>query len=152
MKYVGVKHKDNQPTVYWFVVPDNIEKYVSIGTKVVCNTRRGDADGIVVMLLDGIEQESVKSIIGNHFPLKNIVGVYMDMKLSDIHIPWDTYSSNPSAYKIAKRVLDLYTSSEFNTRVLFSLSGDLLDGYTAYLVSKMFDRETLSGLCITDER
>ena len=147
MKYVAVKHKPEHTNVWWFMVPDELGDKVSVGNEVICATARGKANGKVVQMMDGISQESAERIIGNHFPLKSVVAVSVELPLSDIHIPLILASSNPSEEKISKRMHEFYKYGKFNTPVIYSTDGTLRDGYTAYLVAKMFDHDTLKGFC-----
>lgn len=147
MKYVGVKHQPDQEQIYWFSVPDALEKMVFVGAKVWCNTRIGITTGKIVMIMDGFTEPDAKRIIGDYFPLKQLAAVEREFEIAEIHIPWDMESSTPSPDKIAKRVSELYSTGSFNTDVSCSAEMNLEDGYTAYLVAKMFGHNTIKGVC-----
>lgn len=151
MKYVGVKHKPEHENVFWFSVPESISDYVIVGTQVLCNTKKGENSGIVERVMEGVSQTEAVSIIGDYFPLKNILAVKRNLELSDIHIPWDMHQSTPSPEKIANRISELYHTGSFNTPVICSADNNLRDGYTAYLVAKMFGHETLSVFCVVSD-
>lgn len=148
MKYVAVKHKPTHTNVWWFVVPEELEEIVHVGAEVLCDTRKGNSTGKVEYILDGLSQNDAEKIIGNHFPLKSLIAVNVDYDMSGIHIPYEVASSNPSPDKICQRVAEFYATGMFNTPVIFSADGNLRDGYTAYLVAKMFGHDTLRGFCV----
>lgn len=148
MKYIAVKHKPEHRDVFWFAVPETLEDKVFAGSKVICNTKYGDASGEVVWVLEGYEQRDAESIVGNFFPLKSIIAVEVECDVEDIHIPYDLAMSNPSPNKIAKRMAEYYDSGKFSTPTIFAPDFTLRDGYTAYLVAKMFGHDTLRGFCL----
>lgn len=152
MKYVAVKHQPDNEISYWFEVPEDLEGIVKVGKEVLCNTKRGDMPGYIVSIMDGVPQTEAMKIIGSRFPLKKLIGVATDMKLSDIYIPWKMSTSSPEPKLIAKRIDEFYAIGGFKTPVLFASNGNLKDGYSAYLVAKMFGHETLRGLCVTTMR
>lgn len=151
MKYVAVQHNPGDTKVWWFAVPEKLESKVYIGAVVVCDTRKGKAKGGVVHIMEGIPQEKARSIIGDRFPLKSIIAVYIDAPMEDIYIPMGFLARYPSPNKIALRVAEFYDTGRFDTRVVFDQDGQLKDGYTAYLVAKMFGHDTLHGLCVCGE-
>lgn len=148
MKYVAVKHKPEHRNVWWFSVPEELEDKVYVGAEVLCATSKGNASGKVESILDGVPQSTAEAIIGDHFPLKTIYAVKVDMNIEDIHVPIAFLDSNPDAEKIKERIKEWYSTAKFNTPILFSPDGNLKDGYTAYLVAKMFEHDTLKGYCI----
>lgn len=150
MKYVAVRHKPTHANVFWFAVPDELDGIVRVGADVICSTRRGDSTGVIASILDGVSQEDAEKIIGEHFPLKELIAVSTDYDIGEIHIPYNIASSNPNPEKIAQRMTEFYGTGRFNTAVLFSPDGNLRDGYTAYLVAKMFGHDTLRGFCVSD--
>lgn len=148
MKYVAVRHKPQHTNVWWFSVPEELEDRVYVGAEVLCNARRGEASGKIEYIMDGIPQDEAEKIIGNYFPLKSVLAVKVNYDMSNIHIPYEIATSNPSPDKIAKRITEFYGTGKFNTPVIFSADGNLRDGYTAYLVAKMFGHDTLRGFCL----
>lgn len=150
MKYVSVRHKPNQSKVWWFSVPTELENKITVGANVLCSTSKGVSPGQIVSVLDGVEQENAEKIIGNRFPLKSILAVSVDFELSSIHIPLDFILTKPSVSKIKERIEELYKYGRFYTPVIFTSDRELSDGYTAYLVAKMFNHKTLSGFCFSD--
>ena len=74
-------------------------------------------------------------------------------ELSKIHIPydWNLASTNPSVDKISQRINEYYQSGRFKSVVLCHPDGTLRDGYTAYLVAKMFGHDTLRAFCVATE-
>lgn len=148
MKYLAIRHMPEQTRRWWFSVPKEMEDRVSIGAQVLCETSRGSATGEIMSIMDNVPQETAEMIIGDHFPLTPIFGVEVTMKMDDIYIPPKLFLSNPDPAEIAKRMQEWYSTSTFNDSVLFAPDGTLKDGYTAYLVAKMFDHETLRGFCL----
>lgn len=147
MKYVGVQHKENQQA-FWFQVPNELNKFVGVGSEVICDTRRGEALGTVVSVLDGLPDRDLNGIGGFQIPTKKILGVAAEVELAQLNVPLDMELSAPSSSKIAKRIDEFYTCGKFSTPVVFSPNDDLTDGYTAYLVAKMFGHKTLSGFYV----
>lgn len=147
MKYAGIRHKNNQTVTYWFEVPDELTPHVHIDSEVIADTRHGKNPGTVVALLEGITEREAASVIGNHFPLRKIIGVFMDANIGSIHVPWDMATSAPEPDKIAAQIDSFYSNGSFSTPVIFTQDLNLHDGYTAYLVAKMFEHETLRGFC-----
>lgn len=150
MKYVSVRHKPEHTNVWWFSVPTELSNKVTVGAEVLCNTKKGCSPGRIVSVLDNVGQADAEKIVGNHFPLKSIFAVSVDLEMSRIHIPLDFMAASPSSYKIEKRVDEFYRCGKFDTPVIFTSDGTLRDGYTAYLVAKMFDHDTLRGFCISE--
>lgn len=146
--FAGILHDPNQTTVYWFKVPQKLAPYVRIGAEVHCDTRRGTQKGNIVSLIDGMTEEQIKPLIGDHTPMKHITAVMTDLDMNSIHVPWSLVNTNPNPSKIEKRVKEFYRRGMFDTEVRFTDSGALMDGYTAYLVAKMFGHDTLRGLII----
>lgn len=149
MKYAAVKHQPDNEISYWFEVPQDLEDVVKVGKEVLCNTRRGDMTGYIVSIMDGVPQTEAARIIGNRFPLKKLLAVSMDMELSSIYIPWEMSNVSPEPELIAQRMNEFYDTGSFKTAVLCSSDGNLKDGYSAYLVAKMFGHETLRGFCVS---
>lgn len=150
MMYVAIKHKPQDTKVWWFSVPEELQDKVRIGAEALCITKRGTAPGTITCIMEGIPQSKAEKIIGGHFHLKSLMAVSMDFPMEEIHIPLNFVSNNPSPEKLAKRITEFYTTGKFDTPILISPSGSLRDGYTAYLVAKMFAHDTLRGFCISD--
>lgn len=139
MNIVSVKHPDGGKKEYWFEVPEEIASQIKKGSRVVCDTIRGREFAIAtsdVISGENVEQMAVR--LGAHLPLKKIVRVTGLMPMNKIKVPKLLASSRPSPDKIAKRIGEFYDHKVFNTDIVVDQSGKLLDGYTAYLVSKMF--------------
>ena len=71
--------------------------------------------------------------------------VYQHIPMEDIKIPKYFASTIPQPEKIAARVREIKESGRFNTTVTINKDGLLTDGYTAYLVAKMFDFAVLKA-------
>lgn len=148
MKYLAIRHTLEQTKRWWFFCPKRMEHMVSIGARVLCNTSQGETIGQIMSIMDSVPQSEAELIIGRRFPLKPIFGVEVNMKMDKIHIPLRFFLSSPDPAEIAKRMQEWYLSSKFQDTVLFAPDGTLQDGYTAYLVAKMFGHETLRGFCL----
>lgn len=146
MKYVGVRHAPNQTSLYWFSVPEELLDYITVGTKVICDTRKGKTEGTVERVLDGFSEGEAKQISGNRYPFKSVVGAMADYGVANIHIPWEMEASTPSPDKICCRMGEFYSTGTFKTKIVIAADGTLLDGYTAYLVAKMFGHDSLRVL------
>ena len=150
MKYVAVRHKPSHTKVFWFSVPEELEDKVSVGAQVLCNTSKGKSTGRIECILDGVPQQEAEKIIGTYFPLKPIFAVQLKARMCDIYIPLRFSTSNPTSDKIKKRVDEWYENMEFKTPVIFSPEMELIDGFSAYLVARMFEHETLLGFCVAE--
>lgn len=62
MKVVGVRHSPEQRTIYSFIVPAYLENDIYEGSEVLCDTRRGEANGVVVEVIEG-SREYVESAL-----------------------------------------------------------------------------------------
>lgn len=144
MKYVGVVHHESEKT-YWFEAPEKLEPHIHINSHVLCDTRRGIQPGNVVAVMDGLERDEAIKIIGNYFPLRRVVGVFMNADISLVHIPWDMDLPEPT--DVASEMYNFLKCGRFAGKVSFTEDMDLISGYAAYLVAKMLDHETLHGLC-----
>lgn len=150
MKYVAIKHNPEHTNVWWFSVPEELEDRVYVGAEVLCITRKGKASGKIMYIMEEIPQHDAEKIIGYHFPLKSIIAVSVDFPMGDIHIPLEFLTDCPAPEKIAKRVKEFYSAGRFDTPVIISPDGNLRDGYTAYLVAKMFEHDTIRGFCVME--
>ena len=151
MKYVAVKHQPDNEMAYWFEVPQGLENVVSVGKDVICNTKHGDMPGRIVSIIDSVPLSEATRIIGNRFPLKNVIAVAMEFELSEIYVPWDIERILVHPTEIAARVDELYEHGGFKVPISFSSDGRLVEGYSAYLVAKMFEHETLKGYCVSSQ-
>ncbi len=145
MKYVAIKHKPEHQNLWYFKVPAGLSKYVDVGCNVICDTRYGAAKGRVEYILDGVP-DTVLETIGNCVPSKSIIAVETDVNMSDITIPYSFELSAPNVSKLDERIKEYYRFARFNTKVEFYANGTLKDGYSAYLVARMFDHNTLHGM------
>lgn len=142
MKYVGVRHKDSDSKLYWFFVPYDIANCVHKGSSVICMTRKGRQPGIVSAILEGFSDDFVVRTLGLR-PSQRVCAVIQSVELERIHVPFDMAVSNPSPEKIKTRIEEFYSGGSFNTNVEVETDNTLIDGYTAYLVAKMFDHTYL---------
>ncbi len=150
MNIVSVKHPNGGQKEYWFEVPKEIASQVKKGRRVVCDTIRGR--NVAVVTSDVISGENVEQMavrLGAHLPLKKIMRVAGLMPMSKIKVPMELAITKPSPEKIAKRVSEFYDHATFDTDVVVDQNGNLLDGYTAYLVSKMFSLRYLDARVVT---
>ena len=149
MKCVGVRHKPEHKNIVWFLVPELLEPITQIGSQVICGTKKDEMTGVVISIREGVdsEEENIKNFFKSYILKKNIA-TQTKFNLSDIHIPLYMERSSPSPNKIAKRVDEFYRTGSFKTPIICSPDGNLHDGYTAYLVAKMFGHDTLTVFCV----
>ena len=145
MKYVAVRHEPQHQNVWYFKVPEELSKYVCVGNNVICDTRYGLTKGKVEYILDGVPDLIIETV-GNCVPSKFIKAVETDIDMAEITIPYLFELSSPDISKLDERINDWYKSARFNTKVEFDANGVLKDGYSAYLVARMFDHNTLHGM------
>lgn len=144
MNIVSVKHRNGGEKEYWFEVPEEIVSQVKPGNLAVCDTIRGREFAIVasnVISGENVDQMAVR--LGARLPLRKIIKTTELMSMSNIKIPRMLAVTRPRPEKIAKRMHEFYDHKAFDTDVVVDKNGNLLDGYTAYLVAKMFDMKYL---------
>ena len=144
MTFAEVFHYANPDRKFWFEVPFMLQTLIHVGDNVLCNTSKGLYHGRVTKVLEGLSDEEFEDAFG-FLPTAEIVGVHKDIPMDGIEIPEAYESSLPHAGKIGKRVNELY-SGHFKTRIEIDPRLIIKDGYTAYLVAKMFDLDTLPCL------
>lgn len=141
---VAVGHKTGQEKRYWFEVPEKLVPLIKSGTKVLCNTRYGQQSGIAkTEVLSGDEVKQLAEIEGAKFPLNQIVAVRQDVPMYGIKIGRYLTGRLPSKSKMIERLDEFYDIGVFRTKVVIDDEGWLLDGYSAYLVAKMFGMNSI---------
>lgn len=148
MKVAMVKHSKDGKTL-WFEVPEELEDKIDDGTRVVCDTVRGQQPGFAVgRPLDSDSVHDIMEKSGAVFPLRKILSVkgagtektegvtLKKVPMENIKVHGYLLSSKPSNSKIAKRFMEYYHTGGFRTRVIVTERGVLKDGYTAYLAAK----------------
>lgn len=139
MYIVEVKHQQNAEKSYWFEVPTAMAGLIQKGDTVVCETRFGEQPGIAqtgVLSGDGIER--MAKAAGAKLPLKRILAVTYKVPMENIKLHPSMAVTKPAVRKLTKRIEEFYETGAFNTKIATSADGYLNDGYTAYLVAKMF--------------
>lgn len=144
-KYVGVKHEPEQNKIYWFEVPELLCSAVKIGSTVSCDTRRGNQEGTVISIIEGVEENKAQQTIGVRFPLKKIVAVKVSLDIDKIHIPYDLQAYGWDLKDIYETMEAYFAVGYFSGSIKFSINNDLIEGYSEYLVAKMFDHGVLEG-------
>lgn len=147
MKYVAVKHKKEQSSLYWFVVPAQLRNRVSVGSHVKCDTSRGITDGIVQIVVDGATEDQLRRLTGVYGSLKDIVGVYCYVELRLIAIPINFQKAIPSGKKLEQRLQEYQAKATFDTPVVIDYRGLLKDGYTAVFVARALNLKYIEVLC-----
>lgn len=148
--YVGVKHNPESTKLFWFSVPENITHRVMLGSRIICDTKKGSGEHGVVCQINNqvLDQEGIRALT-NGRNLKSITGVECDVNLSDIKIPVKFARTTVHDDKIAKRLEEFESTGEFNTRVIVRASNNMLaDGYSAYLAANRLGRNTIRCLVI----
>lgn len=149
--YVGVRHEPKQTSVYWFEVPESMKSVIKVGSEIICQTKKGENQGTVVCVMDGISKNEAAKIIGNYFPLKKVIAVAVELDISEVHIPWEMAGHTPTVDEIANRIQEFYDKGAFG-RVLFGADNNMLDGYSAYLVARMFGHDTIRGFYVSIDK
>jgi hypothetical protein len=144
-KFVGVKHKPEQKQVYWFEVPEPLCNSVKMNSQVLCDTSRGRQEGVVVSIVEGVGENKAQHIIGARFPLKEIVAVKVSLDIDKIHIPYDIQAYGWDLKDIYETMEAYFAVGYFSGSIKFSVNNDLIDGYSEYLIAKMFDHGVLEG-------
>lgn len=149
-KFVGVKHKPEHNQVYWFEVPESLCETTKIGSRVLCDTSRGNQEGTVVSVIEGVGENKAQHTIGARFPLKKIVSVKVPLDVDKIHIPFDMQAGGVNIGEVHSVMEEYYKNGFFPGEIKFSTNNDLIQGYSEYLVAKMFDHGVLSGFCYAE--
>lgn len=150
---VGIIHpEDETKTVYWFNSSKSGANKLNIGDKVLCETCKGDKIGIVKTIIVNLPMEDAIKITNGVVPSRRIKGKTVRLKLEDITIQHQWKYTLPDPEKLGKRVAEYYRCRNenkpivFDTDISFSKSGVLRDGYSAFLVARMFGLEALTGI------
>lgn len=142
---VEIDKKIDKPR--WHEVPESLAYKINKGDTLLCFHKNYEVTGKAttnVMHGDGIEELLGQS--KSHFDDLKVLAKFEEFIMEDIKIP-DIFSSTyPSIEKINKRLEEYYDSGKFNTLVKLNHDNLMLDGYTAYLVARMFGEKTLLGI------
>ena len=148
--FVGVKLKSDSQKANWFSVPEELSPDIRMGCDVICTTVRGTMDGQVVKILDGIsEADAAKIIPARLFPLKGIIAVARQYELKDVYVPMELEMEAVKPETIAGRVQEFYDTGRFQ-KVIIKAGGQLIDGYDAFLVAKMFGHDSITGWTLAE--
>lgn len=148
--FVGVKLESDSQKAYWFSVPEELSPDIRMGCDVICTTVRGTMEGIVVKILDGIlEVDAAKLIPARLFPLKGIIAVARQYELKDVYVPMELEMEAVKPEAIAGRVQEFYDTGRFQ-KVIIKAGGQLIDGYDAFLVAKMFGHDSITGWTLAE--
>lgn len=138
---VPIKHTKASNRRFWFAIPEYLLSEIHENARVICKTRNGLAAGFVSADPFTLEDSKARAERqGAKFPLSEIVGVVCNLDRTNVHVP-KKYSkrSRPSAEKLISRIKEYYAFGAFLTQVSVDDQDELTDGYSAYLVAKMFD-------------
>lgn len=150
MVYAGIKH-DYSGRVFWFKVPKSLSGRIAVQGRVICKTKYGFQPGDVVELISCKGQSEIKQITGIT-PSRSVVGVKTSIKTDKVKITSAFLNTVPSPEKIANREAEYKLFGKFLTKVEFSRSGYLIDGYTAYLAAKKLGVKELDGFMMLGTR
>jgi len=145
MHIVRVKTNENDKAK-WLEVPHRFSDRVYKGDTVMCEIDGKIFTGVTttnVMHGDGVEE--LLSQKREHFEHLRVIGKKTYVSMSAITVPVIFNNSRPDKEKLFTRITELYTRGKFDTFVKFTKDLHLLDGYSAYLVARMFDHEKLEG-------
>lgn len=154
MKCVEIKYPGNSKT-YWFGVPRALERYVTQTDRVLCGSDEKNSWGVVVNVYRAATPSDITELTGGR-ELKMIRGIEYEASISEFSIPRSVRNSRPSVEKLANRIKEYYRGGKFNTNVVFTIDSwgkmTLTDGFTAFLVARMFGEPELCGiLCAGQE-
>lgn len=145
-----VKHNPRGKKTFCFKVPEDLKSLIKIGDKVLCDTRIGISLGEVVLIIDCNLDKEAQSLVGVSDSLKEIIAVETKIPTEKVLIPSAFKNSFPSLQKINNRLKEYKATGTLKTFITFIAQENgcvLIDGYTAYLVARMFGLETLEGFC-----
>ncbi len=137
MNIVFVQHIGS-PKEYCFSVPDHLTGVVKRGMRVMCKTARGEEIGIVKTgVITGDGAADIAKLHGAHFPLAEIDAAYASIPMDRIKISARMRDTIPATEKITQRIEEYKKDHAFHTGVALNSAGELVDGYSAYLVARM---------------
>ena len=129
-------------TYYVVRVPDDM--YLLHGQIVTAEVGSGMVDGRIMFTTVAMISPEAKDGFLDGW----VIGEKVTVPVKDIIVPEVFADSKPQLSKIAQRIKEYYYGDGFRTPVVFNKTDDgyeIADGYTAYLVCKMFDVESLNG-------
>lgn len=136
VRFVKVKHPDCEKE-FIFGVPDNLIPFVRPGVGCECNTWKGIAPGTIVTECEELPpKEFKKRHPYSYYPPSNIKSINISVQPEDVRLP--NYISPPNPKKLIKRLEEFSQEGKFKTRIIFTPDLVLKDGYTAYLVCKLY--------------
>lgn len=167
-RIIAVRHTRREGTKeYWFNVPENITCDLQIGDTVYCNTSQGISEGYVTKIIEKDEANGVNSIklieekknnvrtlVGEFYhwscvwscvtlesnPTESIIGKKVQCNLEDIKISKAMRRTRPALEKLQNKIAVYYMNGrKALSPIIIKSSGELIDGYTTYLIHKMFD-------------
>lgn len=153
MKLAEVKHKKNDERTWWFAISKSIEPFVDVGKSVLCRTRYGNSDGVVVGLIEtdkNFDKDELKKLTNNHLELKKIFAVKTKIPIDKIKIPESFIKTNPSEDKINQRIDEFNTYRKYQTIVYVDKYFCLKDGYTAYIAAKSLNQKYIEAYVATN--
>ena len=141
MKIIGVKHPGCKK-IFYFEASDKLANKIEIGDTVICDTAKGSQIAAVAILpFGGDGALDVVQFLGSTLPLKKIISKCKAIEMNNIKIP--KFFSMPKTEKLIDRINEYRTYRSFKTRVAVDKNNRLTDGYTAYLVARMFGEQYL---------
>ena len=149
MTFALVRHQVNPEREFWFEVARDLQYCIHVGDEVLCDTVKGLARGRVEKIIVGFSDDEFMEQYG-FYPSADIIGMYTNCISPDvIRVPKYLSDSRPGVDKIKKRISEFYSKGGFKTKIEVDTNLTLKDGYTAYLVAKMFGVDTLQNCLIS---
>ena len=147
MYAIMVKHA-RKDRAYWYEVPDKLLSRVAPEKRVMCKNAYGYTVGTALSYPIEVNEctTPVMTASGAAFPFSPIVSTEKVVDIGDIRVPSYMIESEPSDEKLAKRFLEYYHTGHFDTNVVISEDGKLLDGYTAYVVAVMLNLHSIPAV------
>lgn len=163
-RIVAVKHSHKKNAKeYWFNVPKTVTCSLQVGDIVYCDTCRGDSKGYITKIIEiddtngaesvkliqmedgGINNLAVKLLLWCNTafelnPTKDVIGKKMKFNIEDIKISKNMRRTRPGIEKLQGKLAEYYLHGKSAlSPIAIKSSGELVDGYTTYLIHKMFD-------------
>lgn len=129
-------------TYYIVRIPDDM--YLLHGQIVTAEVGSGMVEGRVIFTTVALISPEAKECFLDGW----IIGEKVSVPVKDIVVPEVFSGTKPQISKLAQRIKEYYFGDSFKTPVVFEKTDEgyvIADGYTAYLVCKMFNVEELSG-------
>jgi len=140
---IQVKHSPNDKA-YTFNVPMKLIPVLKRNMCVTVKTRIGKSSGVTVSeIISGEAANEVIKVSGASLPLKSVVSLFRRIPLDSVIISDEFAKTHPRSDTLMNCYEHYRKYKKFNGHIVVDENGVLIDGYTRYLVAKMFGHKNI---------